>query len=77
MSCLSTGKLDLITAGMTIIMMEVKTRERPTESVSSSFLALQAAAVAMAAETPQTLMSEQMVALRRLDWILRTFWPNQ
>ena len=43
----------LMKAGMAIIMMAVKTMERPTERVSSSFLARQAAATAMAAEVPR------------------------
>jgi len=46
-------------------------------SVSSSFLARQAAAVAMAAETPHTDMSAEMVMFSVLDGILTIFWPNQ
>jgi len=66
----------LIKAGMATIMTAVKTSESPTARVSSSFLALQAAAVAMAAETPQTDMSAEMVMLRVLDGIFTTIWPK-
>ncbi len=51
--------------------------DKPTAVVSSSLLALQAAAVAMAADTPQTDMSALIVMLRVLEPILSTFWPNQ
>jgi hypothetical protein len=66
----------LMKAGMAIIMMAVKTRDRPMDRVSSSFLARQAAAVAMAAETPQTDMSAEMTMLRVLEGIFSTFWPK-
>ena len=63
-------------AGMVTIMMAVKVRDRPMDRVSSSFLARQAAAVAMAAEVPHTDMSEEMVMFRVAEGILRTFWPK-
>jgi hypothetical protein len=62
--------------GITIIMMEVNINERPTARVSSSFFALQAAAVAMAAETPQTDMSAETVIFRVFEGILMTFCPK-
>ena len=52
-------------------MMEVNTRESPTARVSSSFLALHALAVAMAADTPQTDMSAEMVMFRVLLGIFK------
>ncbi len=63
-------------AGMATIMMAVKVRERPMERVSSSFLARAAAAVAMAADVPQTLMSAEITMLRVREGILMTFWPK-
>ena len=63
----------LMMAGMTIIMMEVNTRLSPTARVSSSFFALQAAAVAIAAETPHTDMSAEIVMFNVFDGILSTF----
>ncbi len=62
-----------ITLGITTIMIAVKTRERPTARVSSSFLARHAAAVAMAADTPQTDMSAEMVMFSVLDCRPTTF----
>src|SRR5690606_26197779 len=50
-------------AGSATIMMDVKTMDRPTAVVSSSLVALQAAAVAMAADTPHTHMSALTVML--------------
>ena len=61
---------------MAIIMMAVKTRERPMDRVNSSFLARQAAAVAMAAEVPQTDMSAEMTMFRVLEGIFSTTWPK-
>ena len=73
---ISGSPIALITAGMTIIIMAVKTSDRPIESVNSSFLARQAAAVAMAAEVPQTDISAEITTLRVLDGIFMTFWPK-
>ena len=67
----------LAKAGWATMQMAVKTMDRPMASVSSSFLARQAAAVAMAAETPQTDMSAEMVMFSVLEGILTIFWPNQ
>ena len=67
----------LAKAGWPTMHTAVKIMDRPMARVSSSFLALQAAAVAMAAETPQTDMSAEMVMFRVLDCIFRIFWPNQ
>ena len=61
---------------MATIMMAVNTMERPTDRVSSSFLARQAAATAIAAEVPHTDMSAEMVMFRVLEGIFRTFWPK-
>jgi hypothetical protein len=66
----------LMKMGITTIIMAVKTRLSPTARVSSSFLARQAAAVAMAAETPQTLMSALIVMLRVLEGIFTTVCPK-
>lgn len=60
-------------AGNAIIMIAVKVRERPTARVSSSFFARQAAAVAIAAEVPQTDISAEIVMFRVLDSIFNTF----
>ena len=66
----------LISAGRAIIMIAVNARERPTERVSSSFFARQAAAVAMAAEVPHTDMSAEMTMFSVLEGIFRIFWPK-
>ena len=66
----------LMKAGMATIMMAVKVRDRPMDRVSSSFLARQAAAVAMAAEVPHTDMSAEMTMFRVREGILSTFWPK-
>ena len=44
---------------------------------SSSFFALQAAAVAIAADTPHTDMSAEITMLSEGDSIRSTRWPNQ
>ena len=57
-------------------MIAVKVRESPTERVSSSFFARQAAAVAMAAEVPHTDISAEMTMFRVLEGIFSTFCPK-
>ena len=66
----------LMKRGITTIMMEVKMSESPTARVSSSFFARHAAAVAIAAETPQTDMSAEIVMLSVFEGIFSTFWPK-
>ena len=61
---------------MTTIMTTVKASDRPIASDSSSFFARQAAAVAMAAETPQTDMSAQITMFSDRDGIRSTRCPN-
>jgi len=75
--CLSTGKVALITAGIAIIIIAVNTNDKPTARVNSSFLARQAEAAAIAADTPQTDMSEQITAFKRFDGMATIFCPNQ
>jgi len=60
--------------GITIIMIDVNIRDIPTAKVSSSFFALQAAAVAIAAETPHTDMSAEIVMFRVFEGIFNIFW---
>ena len=69
--------IGLIAIGMTTIMIAVNRIEIPTDKVSSSFLARQAAAAAIAADTPLTDISAETVMFSSLDSILTTFWPNQ
>ena len=63
----------LINTGMITIMIEVKIMDNPMAVVSSSFLALHAAAVAMAAETPHTAISALTVIFKVLDPIFKMF----
>ncbi len=67
----------LAIAGKRNIMIATKTMDRPMASVSSSFLARQAAAQAIAADTPDTDISAEMVMFNSLDGILTNFCPNQ
>ena len=64
----------LMTAGMTTIMMAVKQRERPTETVSSSFFARQAAAVAMAAEMRDGVPVGSRTGAMVAEWSRQ--WPR-
>ena len=66
-----------IMAGIAIIMMTVNESDMPMASDNSSFFALQAAAVAMAADTPQTDMSAAITIFSDGDSIRSTLWPNQ
>ncbi len=63
--------------GITTIMITVKTSDSPIASDSSERLALQAAAVAIAAETPQTDISAEITMLSVGDPIRRIRCPNQ
>ena len=62
---------------MATIIITVKKSDRPIASVSSSFFARQAAAVAIAAETPQTDMSAETTMQSDRDGILRRCTPAQ
>jgi hypothetical protein len=62
---------------MTNIMTAVKASEMPMASDSSSFFARQAAAVAMAAETPQTDISAEITMFSDRDGMRSSRWPNQ
>ena len=66
----------VITAGMTTIMMTVNESDSPIASDSSSFFALQAAAVAIAADTPHTDMSAEITMFSEGDGIFSTFCPK-
>jgi hypothetical protein len=59
------------------MQMAVNTMDRPMARVNSGFFALQAAAVAIAAETPQTDMSAEIVMFKVFDGILMNLWPTQ
>ena len=65
-----------ITAGITTIMMTVNESDSPMASDNSSFLALQAAAVAIAAETPHTDMSAEITMFSEGDGIRSTRCPK-
>ena len=58
---------------LTTIMITVKISDSPMANDSSSFLALQAAAVATAADTPHTDMSAEITKFRDLDGIFRMY----
>ncbi len=62
--------------GMKIIISTVKISVMPTARVSSSFLARDAAATAMAAETPQTEVAAAMMITSGLLTIFRTRVPK-
>ena len=49
----------------------------PMASDSSSFFARQAAAVAMAADTPQTDISAEITIFSEREGIRSSRWPNQ
>ena len=63
--------------GIATIISTVKASERPIARDNSSFLARQAAAVAIAAETPQTDMSAEITMQRDREGIRITCTPNQ
>ena len=63
--------------GITTIMITVKVRDRPIASDSSERLALHAAAVAIAADTPQTDMSAEITMFNVGEAIRRIRCPNQ
>src|SRR6056297_1048136 len=72
----SSMPTNLITAGNTIIMITVKDSDMPIARDNSSFLALHAAAVAIAAETPHTDMSAEITIFNDGEEIFSTFWPK-
>ena len=63
--------------GMATIIATVKASDRPMASDSSSFFALQAAPVAIAADTPHTDMSAEITMHSDFDGIFITRTPNQ
>ena len=65
--------VNLTKSVITTIMIAVKTMLRLIATVSSSRLALLAAAVAIAADTPHTLISALIVMLSDLEAIFNIF----
>ena len=63
--------------GIATIIATVNSSESPIASDSSSFFALQAAPVAIAADTPHTDMSAAITMHRLLEGIFNQWTPNR